>query len=190
MTDSRGSVYEVIIKNVLLSPQVQSIDFYIGWLHVFGLSYAAVANAISSGKIGLVYLPLQTTVAARYDFRKKQYQLPDRNFGFTPFDQVTIAHESTHAAVSMQYSTLPITDTLYEAAGYIAAAIYNRAYGMAAVMPLPQERIADLISQSLPRGGIVSSADEASLRQAIANRPNYAQKGITYNSYVYKAGGR
>ena len=65
------------IIGVLRSAAAQKIDFYLGYLHVSGFGYGAVADAVSRGAIGIRFGELELGAAAAFDGEDKVFDFPD-----------------------------------------------------------------------------------------------------------------
>jgi len=177
--------------DVLRSPSAQKIDFYLGYLHVNGVGYGAVADAVSNNSIGFRFGKVPAGAAAGFDAVDKVFDFPaGRIYGSNLVEQALALHEATHAAKWLIYRKAGIieNDTQDEAAAYLASTLYlmdnssdwppggNLVY-------LEASRIAGSLLNK--KGAIVPAHDEARLRSFVALRPIYSKIGVTYNSTVY-----
>ncbi len=175
------------VMRIFRSPEAQTIDFYLGVLHVTGAGFLRVADAVSRDKIGIRVGSVSPKAAA--SFKPWVFDFPNGQFGIVSFQEASIVHEAVHA---MKALTLPFTglmpDTQEEAAAYVAEALYLRYDGFPSSASNPQLVKADLIAQAIMGrpGALVSKRDEDNLRVWITTRPVYYESGVTYSSTTYR----
>jgi hypothetical protein len=124
------------IGSILVSDAAQKIDFYLDNIHVDGSGFSYVALALvpkPSGARGLSIAVghMNPLAAATYAPLINTYRLPRANYGITPFERMTILHESVHALRDSMGRTVP-TSTGHavtravsdEAAALVAGALF------------------------------------------------------------------
>ena len=171
----------------------QKIDFYLGYLHVSGFGYGAVADAVSRGAIGVRFGELELGAAAAFDGEDKVFDFPDGGvYGASLVEQSNIVHEATHAAKWLIYKKAGIieNDTQDEAAAYLAGTLYLMHNGGdwppgSHLIFVEASRIARSILNK--KGSIVPAHDEARLRSFVSLHPVYSNMGVVYDLTVYVA---
>jgi hypothetical protein len=124
------------LGELLMSPAAQQIDFYLDRFHVdgSGLSYVALA-LLSPPKPGhglfIRVDRMPPNREAQYLSATNTYLVPSANYGATPFQRMTLIHESVHAlrdaagrkvrTTTGLSSTLALSD---EAAAILAGALF------------------------------------------------------------------
>jgi hypothetical protein len=79
------------------SSPVQKIDLFIGYMHINGVGYLRVADAIADGSIKVSIGDLPAGAAAAFYPGDMFYRFPDASYGLTQSDEEDFVHESTHA---------------------------------------------------------------------------------------------
>lgn len=115
---------------LLISPQVAGIDFLLGHVTVSPRRFARVAEALESGRIGLVFDPDRLARAggdAAYDPVRNQMILQGADVLDDPFRAGFLVHEAVHAGTDMaaRRTSLP----LEEAGAFIAQIWYMQNVG-------------------------------------------------------------
>jgi hypothetical protein len=186
------AIFRALVIDLLRSPPAQQINFYFGTFHIWGQHYLKIANLVMKGSIGVKYEAQAAGAAASYWTRhlshgSPYYSVPSATYGMQPVDKLCLIHESTHAIADWIYGPFVESDTLDEAAAYIAGALYGEYAGIATGGP-PQFGQATQIAQSIMNqpGAMISAQDTANIRTTIAARQVYSSMGVTYNSTVYR----
>jgi hypothetical protein len=123
------------ISSILMCDAAQKIDFYLDKIHVDGSGFSFVALALlprPRGQQGLSIAigGMSPGAEATYDPNINTYRFPSASYGLTPFERMTILHESVHAyrdslgrtilTPAGRVTTRSVSD---EAAAYVAGAV-------------------------------------------------------------------
>jgi hypothetical protein len=176
---------------VLMSPEAQKIDFFLGYMHINGVGYRLVADAIVKGSIGVRIGGVPDGAAATFDPSENVFNFLNGTNGSLLSNQGVMVHESTHAMKSLLYPFRvgwTVADTQDEAAAYVAGSLYMIYAGAPYNSPTLPYAKADQIARSIQgkKGAIVPARDEGHLRAFVASHPVYSQMGVDYYSLVYR----
>jgi hypothetical protein len=175
---------------ILQSPEAQKIDFFLGYMHISGLGYLRVADALRRGSMQISIGTVPEGAAAAFSNARNLFHFPDKTYGILAGERSDMVHEATHAMKSLLYPFKvgwSVTDTQDEAAAFVAGALYML-YAGASFTGAPAFVKAIQIARSIQgqKGAIVPARDEGHLRAFIAAHPVYSEAGINYCSTLYR----
>jgi hypothetical protein len=129
MTDDEIALRSTII-GVLVSEPIWKIDFWLGPVHVDGVSLFQVVCALNWGYIGVKIDHTSVAgAAAEYHSHENTYVFPYKAAGLTPQQKMAVVHESVHAMLDiragLERSTFSVLQTENEAAAYVTQALYG-----------------------------------------------------------------
>jgi len=112
---SDQSMLRARAKNILESPQANSIRFKLANIRVQTLQLGTIGRAIFEGKI-------QVTMNGGHYYNPN---IPAVNWDDVDEDAFTIVHEATHAAIHAYHAGQDVMLGVHEAAAYLAEAMYE-----------------------------------------------------------------
>jgi hypothetical protein len=189
------------IGQILMSNAAQKIDFYLDNIHVNGSGFSYVALALVSkpsatSGLSITIGKMNPHAAATYDPLTNTYRFPRANYGGTPFERMTILHESVHALRDSMGRTIPtgtgraVTRAVSdEAAALVAGALFfildagptsasdtTPTWAQSSVFSNAMSLALQILQDSKPLGCDVKKVNSVGLdaiKDAILNSPTY-----------------
>lgn len=155
-----------LIVSILNSAPALRIDYNLNGVAINPGLYSficlsIVSPASTTKNIGVKVLAMPAGTEAQYDIPTNNLQVPSSTYGGTPFQKMTLVHESTHAALDARGSANATPRLLNETIAYISGGLFNVYSAPSVAGPFP----------FVPTGGIYLEAH----RLAIKMRRNQDQ---------------
>jgi len=129
-TTVREAALKQRLVGLLRSPLVQKIDFFIGYMHINGVGYLRVADAVSNGSIKLLVGNVPAGAAAAFYAGDRVFRFPDGTYGLNRNDEADMVHESTTAALGPSKASMN-PDADYHAPFDLKGLLFCRMYSQA-----------------------------------------------------------
>ena len=99
LTIVREAALKQRLVGLLRSPLVQKIDFFIGYMHINGVGYLRVADAVSNGSIKLLVGNVPAGAAAAFYAGDRVFRFPDGTYGLNRNDEADMVHEFNDCSI-------------------------------------------------------------------------------------------